>query len=53
METGNTLRANNLEIQETIVDISARFFSNKSAFKFKTREIEAVLEGLASEISEK
>lgn len=53
VETGNTLRANNLEIQETIVDISARFISNKSAFKFKTREIEAVLEGLASEISEK
>ena len=53
VETGNTLRANNLEIQETIVDISARFISNKSAFKFKTREIEAVLEGLASEVSEK
>ncbi|MEE0552983.1 MAG: ATP phosphoribosyltransferase, partial [Clostridia bacterium] len=53
VETGNTLQANNLEIQETIVDISARFISNKSAFKFKTREIEAVLEGLASEISEK
>ena len=35
------------------MDISARFISNKSAFKFKTREIEAVLEGLASEVSEK
>ena len=53
VETGNTLRANNLEIQETILDISARFISNKSAFKFKTREIEAVLDGLASEVSRK
>lgn len=53
VETGKTLLENHLAPLETIVDISARFISNKSAFKFKTREIEAVLEGLASEVSEK
>lgn len=49
VESGNTLKANNLEPFETIVGISARLISNKSSFKFKTREIEAIKEGLAAQ----
>lgn len=47
VESGNTLKANNLIPFETIVGISARLISNKSSFKFKTKEIEAIKEGLA------
>ena len=35
VETGNTLRDNNLIILEEFRDISARFIANKSSFKFK------------------
>lgn len=52
VETGNTLRANNLETKESIVDISARFISNKSSFKFKTDEIEFIRTSLAEQIDE-
>ncbi len=51
VETGNTLRANDLETRETIVDISARFIANKSSFKFKTHEIEEMVEDLATQIN--
>ncbi len=51
VETGNTLRANNLDTRETIVDISARFIANKSSFKFKTHEIEEMVEDLATQIN--
>ncbi|MBQ3390583.1 MAG: ATP phosphoribosyltransferase [Firmicutes bacterium] len=50
VETGNTLKANGLEPIETIVPISARLIANKAGFKFKTREIEAVRDGLAEQI---
>ncbi len=40
VETGTTLKENNLEVYETIVDISARFIANKTGFRFKTAEIE-------------
>ena len=39
VETGTTLRENNLQIIDVIADISARLIANKSAFKFKTRQI--------------
>ena len=52
VETGNTLKANGLEPFETIVPISARLIANKAGFKFKTKEIEAVRDGLAKEIEE-
>lgn len=39
VETGTTLKENNLEVIEVIAQISARLISNKSSFKFKTREI--------------
>ncbi len=53
VETGKTLYENNLEPRETIVPISARLIANKSAFKFKTAEIEAVRDGLTALLSER
>ena len=35
VETGNTLKANNLDVIEEFKDISARFIANKSSFKFQ------------------
>lgn len=40
VETGKTLKENNLEVLETICDVSARLIVNKSAFRFKTEQIE-------------
>ena len=49
VETGTTLRENNLEVKCEIVDISARFISNKSSFKFKNAEIETIKSKIADE----
>ncbi len=46
VETGTTLRENNLEVVSTILPISARLIANKAAFKFKTKEIEEILSKL-------
>ena len=46
VETGSTLKENDLEVYDTIVPISARLIANKSSFKFKTQEIEKLREGL-------
>ncbi len=42
VETGTTLKENDLEVKETILPISARLICNKAAFRFKTAEIETV-----------
>ncbi len=39
VETGTTLRENDLEVRETIVPISARLITNKVSYKFKNQEI--------------
>ena len=39
VETGTTLKENNLEVFETIVPISARLISNKVSYQFKHRQI--------------
>lgn len=46
VETGTTLRENSLEVFDTIAEISARLIANKSSFKFKTREIEKIVEAV-------
>ena len=51
VETGKTLRENDLEVIEEIVPISARLISNKASFKFKTDEIEKLVNGMRSEIT--
>ena len=52
VETGATLKENNLEVKETIVPISARLISNKASFKFKTAEIEKIREALKLQVEE-
>ncbi|MBQ7288506.1 MAG: ATP phosphoribosyltransferase [Clostridia bacterium] len=49
VETGTTLKENNLEVFETIVDISARLISNKAAFKFKGELIEKITTEIAKQ----
>ncbi len=39
VETGTTLKENNLEVIETIVPISARLIANKASYKFKSEQI--------------
>ena len=50
VETGPTLKENNLEVYEDIVNISARFISNKTAFRFKTQEIELMKSKIEKEL---
>lgn len=50
VETGATLKENNLEVIETIIPISARLISNKASFKFKTAEIEHLAEQMRIQI---
>lgn len=40
VETGTTLKENDLEVIETVVPISARLIVNKTSFKFKSEAIE-------------
>ena len=47
VETGKTLKENDLEVLETVVPISARLIANKSAYKFNVDRIEALQESLA------
>ena len=49
VETGTTLKENNLSVIETIVPISARLIANKSGFKFKTEAIEKLTASLKKE----
>jgi ATP phosphoribosyltransferase len=46
VETGTTLRENNLEVIEEIAQISARLIANKASFKFKTKQIENIVQKL-------
>lgn len=50
VETGKTLKENNLEVLETICGISARLIVNKAAFRFKNDRIEEMCEKLRGRI---
>ena len=50
VETGTTLRENNLEVIEEIAQISARLIANKASFKFKTDQIENIVQKLEDTI---
>ena len=43
VETGTTLKENDLEVIETIVPISARLIANTASFKFKNEAIQRLL----------
>ncbi|MCQ2530051.1 MAG: ATP phosphoribosyltransferase [Lachnospiraceae bacterium] len=47
VETGTTLKENNLEVVEEIVPISARLIANKSALKFKGNNIKKLVDNLS------
>ena len=46
VETGTTLKENNLKVLKTIEDISARFIANKSSYRFKNEEIEKIVKSI-------
>lgn len=47
VETGTTLKENNLSVIETIVPISARLIANKSSYKFKSEKIDTLIRELS------
>lgn len=53
VETGTTLKENDLEVFETICPISARLIANKSSYKFKEKQIEKIVSGLSAILEEK
>ena len=53
VETGTTLKENDLEVVETIVPISARLIANKASFRFKTAEIEEIVRKMKVQVEEK
>ena len=50
VETGTTLKENNLKVFETIVPISARLIANKSSYKFKADKIADIREKLSKQV---
>ncbi len=50
VETGTTLKENNLSVVQEIFPISARLISNKPSFKFKNDIIEKIADALALQI---
>ena len=50
VETGTTLKENDLAVLETIMPINARLIANKVSFKFKTEEIERIAEELEKQV---
>ncbi len=47
VETGTTLKENDLSVVETIVPISARLIANKSSYKFKNPKIDTLVRELS------
>ena len=52
VETGTTLKENNLKVYEDIFPISARLIANKANFKFKTEEIEQLVSRLKEQVDQ-
>ena len=53
VETGTTLKENDLEVFSTILPISARLIANKSSFKFKSCEIEMIADSMKEQVKNK
>ncbi len=49
VETGTTLRENNLSVVATILPISARLIANKAGFQFKGEMIRKIAAGIAAQ----
>ena len=52
VETGTTLRENDLVVIDTVVPISARLIANKSSYKFKGEAIDRIVSGMAKQVEE-
>ncbi len=52
VETGTTLRENDLGVYEEIMQISSRLIANKASYKFKGKEIEDMKNKLAGVIAQ-
>ena len=50
VETGTTLKENDLEVMETVVPISARLIANKASFQFNAPRVETILRGLKEQV---
>ena len=50
VETGSTLKENDLVVLETILPISARLIANKASFKFKNDDIRAITAALGAQV---
>ena len=50
VETGTTLKENDLVVAETILPISARLIANRAAFQFKTAAIEQVVKSMKEQV---
>lgn len=51
VETGTTLRENNLTVISDIAELSARLIANKSAYKFKNDEINEIIRRLNQNVN--
>ncbi len=52
VETGKTLKENDLEVIENIVPISARLIANKTSYQFKRKKVVELMEQLTSQLEE-
>ncbi len=52
VETGTTLKENDLEVIETIVPISARLVANKTSFQFKQKKVMQLMKHLSAQTEE-
>ena len=52
METGTTLKENDLQVYDTIVPISARLIANKASYKFKGAQIDEILRSIRTQMEE-
>ena len=53
VETGTTLKENNLAVHEEIVPISARLIANVASYQFKDAQINAIRASLQKQVEEK
>ena len=53
VETGTTLKENDLEVKTRFLPISARLIANKAAFKFKGQQIETLAEALGKQVTDR
>ena len=52
VETGTTLKENDLEVVETIFPVSARLIANKSSYRFKNAEIRKLAEAVGKAVNQ-